>query len=71
VGDAAGHPLLSAHAARRRPALRLSDAVERRHLSHSELYGNLLHPSGVEYCIAIGVRTERREMVVAELGRRP
>jgi DNA-binding CsgD family transcriptional regulator len=70
VGDSAGHPLLSAHAARRRPALRLSEAVEPRHLLRSELYGDLLHPSGVEYCIAIGVRAERREMVVAGLGRR-
>ncbi|HWD74261.1 MAG TPA: LuxR C-terminal-related transcriptional regulator [Solirubrobacteraceae bacterium] len=70
VGDTAtGHPLLSAHAARRRPALRMSDAVERRRLSHTELYGDLLHPSGVEYCIAIGVRTERRQMVVVGLGR--
>jgi DNA-binding CsgD family transcriptional regulator len=69
VGDAAGHPLLSAHAARRRPALRLSETAERRRLSRSELYGELLHPSGVEYCITIGVRTERREMVVAGLGR--
>ncbi len=69
VGDLAGHPLLSAHAARRRPALRLSEAVEPRRLSHSELYGDLLHPSGVEYAIAIGVRTERHEMLVAGLGR--
>ena len=69
VGDAAGHPLLSAHAARRRPALRLSEAVEPRRLSHSELYGDLLHRSGVEYGIAIGVRAERREAVVAGLGR--
>ena len=70
VGDtAAGHPLLSAHAARRRPALRMSDAVERRRLSRTELYGDLLHPSGVEYCITIGVRTEGREIVVAGLGR--
>src|SRR5215212_9828562 len=42
VGDAAGHPLLAAHAARRRPALRLSDAVEPRRLFHSELFGDLL-----------------------------
>lgn len=69
VGDAAGHPLLFAHASRRRAALRLSEAVELRRLSHSELYGDLLHPSGVEYCITIGVRSERREMVVAGLGR--
>jgi DNA-binding CsgD family transcriptional regulator len=70
VGDtAAGHPLLAAHAARRRPALRLSDLVEPGRLSGTELYGDLLHPSGVEYCITIGVRTQRREMVVAGLGR--
>jgi DNA-binding CsgD family transcriptional regulator len=69
VGDAAGHPLLLAHAARRRPALRLSEVVEPRRLSHSELYGDLLHRSGVEYAIAIGVRAGRREVVVAGLGR--
>ena len=69
VGDAAGHPLLLAHAARRRSALRLSEAVEPRRLSRSELYGDLLHRSGVEYAIAIGVRAERREVVVAGLGR--
>ncbi len=65
VGNTAGHPLLSAHAARRRPALRLSDAVEPRRLHHNELYADLLHPPGVEYCITIVVRTERREIVVA------
>jgi DNA-binding CsgD family transcriptional regulator len=72
VGNSAGHPLLSAHAnaARRRPPLRLSEAVEPRHLFHSELYGDLLHPSGVEYAIAIGVRAEHGAMVVAGLGRR-
>ena len=69
VGDAAGHPLLAAHAARRRPALRLSEAVEPRRLSHRELYGDLLHRSGVEYEIAIGMRTGRGEVVVAGLGR--
>jgi DNA-binding CsgD family transcriptional regulator len=69
VGDAVGHPLLFAHAVRRRPALRLSDAVEARRLSHSELYGDLLHPSGVEYGIAIGVRAGGREVVVAGFGR--
>lgn len=69
VGDAMGHPLLFAHAARRRPALRLSEAVEPRRLSGSKLYSELLHPSGVEYCIAIGVRAGRRETVVAGLGR--
>lgn len=69
VGGAAGHPLLAAHAARQRPALRLSEAVDRRRLSHSDLYGDLLHEAGVEYGIAIGIRTERREAVVAGLGR--
>ncbi len=69
VGDAAGHPLLAAHAARRRRALRLSEAVGRRRLSHSVLYGDLLHRSGVEYGIAIGLRSERRAAVVAGLGR--
>jgi DNA-binding CsgD family transcriptional regulator len=69
VSDATGHPLLSAHVARRRSALRLSEAVDPHRLSHSALYGDLLHRSGVEYAIAIGVRTERREAVVAGLGR--
>ena len=69
VGDASGHPLLSAHATRRRPALRLSETAARHRLFHSELYGDLLHPSGVEYAIAIGVRAEHGEMVVAGLGR--
>ena len=57
---------------RMRPAgvgVRLSEAVEPRRLSHSELYGDLLHRSGVEYGIAIGVRAGRREVVVAGLGR--
>jgi len=69
VGDATDHPLLSAHAAHRRTALRLSDAAEPRRLLHSDLYGDLLHRSGVEYGIAIGVRAEGREAVVAGLGR--
>jgi DNA-binding CsgD family transcriptional regulator len=69
VSEAADHPLLSAHAASRRPALRLSEAVEPRSLAHSELYGDLLHRSGVEYEIAIGMRTGRGETVVAGLGR--
>jgi hypothetical protein len=69
VADVAGHPLLSAHAIRSRAALRLSEALEPRRRSLSELYGDLLHPSGVEYAITIGVRTERREMLVAGLGR--
>ena len=58
-------PRLLAHAVRRRPALRLSEAVDPRRLSHSELYGDLFHRSGVEYGIAIGVRAGRREVVVA------
>jgi DNA-binding CsgD family transcriptional regulator len=69
VGRAAGHPLLAAHAARRRPALRLSELVEPAVFSHSVLYGDLLHVSGVEYEIAICVRTGRGEAIVATLGR--
>ena len=69
VGDATRHPLLFAHAARRRSALRLSEAVDPGRLSHSELYGDLLHRSGVEYAIAIGLHTQRRQAVVVGLGR--
>ena len=69
MGDSVGHPLLLAHSARRRPALRLSEAVEPRRLSHTDLYGDLLHRSGVEYGIAIGVRAGRRDVVVAGFGR--
>src|SRR4051794_21193245 len=69
VGRAADHPLLAAHAARRRLAVRLSELVERGSLAHSELYGDLLHASGIEYEIAIGMRTGRGEAVVAGLGR--
>lgn len=69
VGRADRHPLLAAHAARCRPALRLSELVERRSLVHSELYGDLLRASGVEYDVAIGMRTGRGEAVVAGLGR--
>jgi DNA-binding CsgD family transcriptional regulator len=69
VRRAADHPLLSAHAARRRRALRLSDLVEPGALTHSDLYGNLLHGSGVEYQIAIGMRTGRGAAVVVGLGR--
>lgn len=69
VSDATGHPLLSAHAIRRRSALRLSEAVEPRGLLRSELYGDLLHRSGVDYAIAIGLHPQRRETVVAGLGR--
>ena len=69
VGEAASHPLLSAHAARRCPALRLSDVVEPGRLVRSDLYGELLHPAGVDYCITIGMRSEHGEIVVAGLGR--
>ena len=69
VGNATDHPLLSAHSAGRRSPLRLSEAVEPRRLSHSELYGDLLQRSGVEYEIAIGMRTGRGEAVVIRLGR--
>jgi DNA-binding CsgD family transcriptional regulator len=69
VETAAGHPLLRAHAAGPRAALRLSEIAEPRRLTHSELYGELLRPSGVEYAIAIGVRTGRDEVLVAGLGR--
>jgi DNA-binding CsgD family transcriptional regulator len=69
VGSAAGHPLLRAHAAGRRGALRLSEATEPSRLSRSDLYGDLLHPSGFSYGIAIGIRPGRGEAVVAGLGR--
>ena len=69
VGSAAGHPLLSVHAAGRRAAVRLSEAIEPRDLARSELYGDLLHPSGFVYGIAVGIRTGRGEAVVAGLGR--
>ena len=69
VGNATDHPLLSAHSAGRRSPLRLSEAVEPRRLSHSELYGDLLQRSGVEYEIAIGMRTGRGDAVVIRLGR--
>jgi DNA-binding CsgD family transcriptional regulator len=69
VHDAAGHPLLAAHAARRRSALRLSDVTQRHALEHDELYGDFLCAAGVHYEIAIGVRDGRGEAVVAGLGR--
>jgi DNA-binding CsgD family transcriptional regulator len=69
VGHAADHPLLAAHGARRRCALRLSELVQPGTLTHSALYGDLLHAAGVEYEIAIGMRTGRGEAVVAGLGR--
>jgi DNA-binding CsgD family transcriptional regulator len=49
--------------------VRLSELVERGSFAHSELYGDLLHASGIEYEIAIGMRTGRGEAVVAGLGR--
>src|SRR5215208_8061408 len=69
VGHARDHPLLAAHATRRRPALRLSEVVQRGELTRGQLYGDLLHVAGVEYEIAIGVRSGRGEAVVAGLGR--
>jgi DNA-binding CsgD family transcriptional regulator len=69
VGRAADHPLLAAHAAGRRPAVRLSELVERRWFAHNEPYGDLLRASGIEYEIAIGMRTGRGEAVVAGFGR--
>jgi DNA-binding CsgD family transcriptional regulator len=69
VGRAADHPLLAAHAAQRRSAVRLSELVEPQPLAHSALYGDLLHAAGVEYEIAIGMRTVRGEAVVVGLGR--
>jgi DNA-binding CsgD family transcriptional regulator len=69
VGGAQGHPLLAAHAAARRSALRLSEATDAGALAHSSLYGDLLHESGVEYEIAIGMRPAESEAVVAGLGR--
>jgi DNA-binding CsgD family transcriptional regulator len=69
VRHAAAHPLLAAQAARRCPALQLSEVVEPRVLTRGELYGDLLHAAGVEYEIAIGMRTRRGETLVAGLGR--
>jgi len=69
VERAADHPLLAAHAARRRPALRLSELVESGPLTRSELYDQLLHAAGVEYEIAIGMRSGHGEAVVVGLGR--
>jgi DNA-binding CsgD family transcriptional regulator len=69
VAHAADHPLLAVHTAGPRPALRLSEVVERGAFSRSELYGDLLHAMGVEYEIAIGVRSGRGEAVIAGLGR--
>jgi DNA-binding CsgD family transcriptional regulator len=69
VDSAVGHPLLCAHATGRRAAVRLSDVVEAGPSSRSDLLGDLLHPSGFVYGIAIGIRTGRGEAAVAGLGR--
>jgi DNA-binding CsgD family transcriptional regulator len=69
VARARDHPLLAAHATRRRPAMRLSEVAEPGVFTRGELYGDLLHASGVEYEIAVGVRGGRGEAVVAGLGR--
>jgi DNA-binding CsgD family transcriptional regulator len=69
VAHADEHPLLAAHAASRRPATRLSDVVPRGEFTRGDLYGDLLHAVGVEYEIAIGMRTGRGEAIVAGLGR--
>ncbi len=69
VPTSAQHPLLHPHAVRPRPAVRLSDTVEPRHLHHTEIYGELLHRSGAEYGISISVRPRPSEAVVFALGR--
>jgi len=69
VETAADHPLLAAHAARRRDAVRLSELADAGPLARTELYRDLLHAAGVEYEIAIGMRTERGDAVVVALGR--
>jgi len=69
VRRAADHPLLAAHAAGRRPALCLAEVVDPGVLSHGDLYGDLLHAAGVEYEIAIGMRTHHGETIIAGLGR--
>jgi hypothetical protein len=43
VGDVVGHPPLSAHAARMRPALRMCEAVEPRRLSRSRVLMEWAH----------------------------
>src|SRR5579872_2232555 len=65
----ARHPLLHAHAAHPGPAVRLSDAVGPRALQRSELYADLLHRSGAEYGMSIGVSPRVHETVVLALGR--
>jgi hypothetical protein len=49
--------------------VRLSELVEARPLTRSELYDHLLRAAGVEYEIAIGMRSGRGEAVVLGLGR--
>jgi DNA-binding CsgD family transcriptional regulator len=63
------HPLLHAHADTPGPAVRLSDAVERRRLERSELYGELLQRCGSEYGMSIGLRPGAQDTVVVALGR--
>src|SRR5688572_21492234 len=54
VGRARDHPLLAAHADRRRPALQLSELVEPHALARGGLYGARRQGSGWEYEMAIG-----------------
>lgn len=63
------HPLLHPHTVGAQRAVRLSDAIEPRRLQRSELYGELLHPSGGEYGISIAVRPHPGEALVFALGR--
>ena len=47
----------------------MSEVAEHGALTRGELYGDLLYAAGVEYEIAISMRTGRGEAVVAGLGR--
>jgi DNA-binding CsgD family transcriptional regulator len=49
--------------------VRLSELADAGPLARTELYRDLLHAAGVEYEIAIGMRTERGDAVVVALGR--
>lgn len=69
MGHARDHPLIAAHATRRRPALRFSEVVKPGALIRDELYGDQLHAADVDYEIAIDVRSGRGKTVVARLGR--
>lgn len=70
VHNAAEHPTLAGHSgASRRAALRLSDALDPRQLSHSELHCDLLHRAGADYEISVGLRPEPGHAVVIGLGR--